>query len=1194
MKQNLMALLGALVLIAGGCDRGPQSGRPDNATGSAQTTTVPSELKQASAAESASPASNDGPTLRAALADFNRGAAYMEQYQYSKAAAAFQRVVQQYPDWTAARFNLGLAYLNMMGESEGRDNLEQAKQTFLAILQHEPDHAYANFCLGMYYQHLGEMEPALERFHNVYQQAPNDPYVAYKYAETLRTVGRIDDAIPILESIVEENPGFISAAYLLATLYTRAGSRDRAMPLFDRFKELNAAELTGGSHVVQAKYGAAGRYYQVLGADDLPLPPRDMGEVSPVVFSPKTRTLKTKTTAWDWGQGTIGLVGIAVADVDADGDLDLCLTAAGDQGDAAIWINDGTGNFTAGPSVAQRVVSPCFGDVDNDGDIDLWLGRAGPDGVLLNDGDGNFQPGTYDALAGPDTLTHGARLLDLDSDGDLDYLAYRLASGNLPPSDSSRAAAASIYNTNGDGTFVDVAPDLGLALPDTPIAAVAYDDLDNDYDLDLVLFPAAGTPLVWVNHRLGDYRIAEAAATGLDVQAVRSATTGDPDKDGDRDLLVFTAAGVRLLENQGELQFLPNEDFANRHGSLGGTGGQFADMDNDGDLDIVIGDAMRRDGTRGPVLLINTWPDRQFVDVTEVDPGNLLAAVTTGGDASCVVADFNGDGRNDLLLAPAGKEPVIIDNVTDGGHWIQLDLVGTRPKDNKARSNHSAIGARVEVKTGAVHQQFLVGGSSGAVAMQPLRVHAGLGDSSSVDWLRILWPDAVLQGELELAANGRTTIEETQRKASSCPYLFAWNGERFEFVADFGGVGGLGYLVAPGQYAPPDPTEYLPIPRLEPQGDHYVLQSLTMLEEITYFDEAKLIAVDHPQGTTVYPHEMMAISVPPPQFEMFCFDQPILPRRAVDHRGIDVTQALTAVDRRYAGATQPDPRFAGLAEEHFVELDFGDRLGGLDPQRRIILVLHGWVEYGYSSTNYAAAQAGLQTRAPTIEVFRDGRWIALLRELGYPAGINHVMTVELTGLMQPGDHRLRISSNMELYWDQVFLGEHLPDAEVRIREVAAASADLHFRGYPREYSPDGQHPNLCDYDNVDRSVGWKLMAGDYTRFGDVTALLDAADDRFVITGHGEEITLRFPVAGVGPLPAGSQRSFLLKTDSYCKDMDLYTAHPQTVQPLPFHGMSGYPYGPDEQYPDTQATREYRSQYNTRRVGQHPARIIREP
>jgi hypothetical protein len=193
------------------------------------------------------------------------------------------------------------------------------------------------------------------------------------------------------------------------------------------------------------------------------------------------------------------------------------------------------------------------------------------------------------------------------------------------------------------------------------------------------------------------------------------------------------------------------------------------------------------------------------------------------------------------------------------------------------------------------------------------------------------------------------------------------------------------------------------------------------------------------------------------------------------------------------------------------------------------------------------------------------------------------MTLEMTGKVQSGDQRFRITSNMELYWDRIFLAFHDAQATLLQHEISPRLADLHFRGYPREYSPDGHHPNLYDYGNLDRNAGWKLMAGDYTRYGDVRPLLESTDDCFVIMGHGDEITLRFRAGAPPAVPDEMRRTFILKTDSYCKDMDLYTAFPDTLAPLPFHAMSGYPYGDDQAYPDTEITREYRQRYNTRRV-----------
>jgi len=247
--------------------------------------------------------------------------------------------------------------------------------------------------------------------------------------------------------------------------------------------------------------------------------------------------------------------------------------------------------------------------------------------------------------------------------------------------------------------------------------------------------------------------------------------------------------------------------------------------------------------------------------------------------------------------------------------------------------------------------------------------------------------------------------------------------------------------------------------------------------------------------------------------------------------------------------------------------------------------LCGWVEYGYSSTNFAASQAGLRLQAPSVSVFREGKWVELYHEVGYPAGIRHIMTLDVTGKVLPSDQRIRVSSNMELYWDRIFAASILEDVRLDIREMSAQSADLHFLGYPREYSPDGRHPTLYDYDSVDGAIAWKMMPGEYTRYGDVTELVEEADDCYVIMGRGEELTLRFASDSFGPIPDGCVRSFIFKTDSFCKDMDLYSAYGDTVEPLPFHSMSNYPYGPDENYPDDLKRRHYRQEYNTRRVGE---------
>ena len=145
-------------------------------------------------------------------------------------------------------------------------------------------------------------------------------------------------------------------------------------------------------------------------------------------------------------------------------------------------------------------------------------------------------------------------------------------------------------------------------------------------------------------------------------------------------------------------------------------------------------------------------------------------------------------------------------------------------------------------------------------------------------------------------------------------------------------------------------------------------------------------------------------------------------------------------------------------------------------------------------------------------------------------------------------------------------------------------ARLYARGFSRP-APSGR-PDLPErfvWEELEPAPRWDQHPGRYTRYGEVAALLGASDDRFVILGSGDALTLRFGgvAASLPALPEGWTRDYVLYLDGWAKDRDPNTLEALEVEPLPFHGMSGYPYGPGERFPDSDAHRAWRAEWNTR-------------
>jgi hypothetical protein len=407
--------------------------------------------------------------------------------------------------------------------------------------------------------------------------------------------------------------------------------------------------------------------------------------------------------------------------------------------------------------------------------------------------------------------------------------------------------------------------------------------------------------------------------------------------------------------------------------------------------------------------------------------------------------------------------------------------------------------------------------------------------------------------------------------------IWTWDGRRVRFITDVLGVAPLGASDGEGSYFPVDHDEYVTIPAaaLAPVDGKYDIRVTEELSEVSYLDQIVLYAVDHPAATEIFTNEKFK-SPPYPDFWLFGVKRRIHPIAAKDDSGRDVLANLLATDQKY-----PDqfPRSAtGVAKPHTLELDFGKAA----PDGRAVLLLHGWVDWPDGSTFRAAAQevnGGLIT--PYLQM-QDaaGRWKTMIEDMGMPAGKPKTIAVELK--FPSASRRVRIVTSLCVYWDEIFLSDGPSTAETLQRAAPLASADLQFRGFSAtRVDPRRKQPDLFFYDQVSPVSFWNPTSGLYTKYGDVRALLTDIDDRLVIMGSGDELRLRYDARVLPPPQPGWTRDFLLKVDGWAKDRDPNTAFSATVEPLPFHGMSRYPYAANEHFPSGPAHERYRRDYNTR-------------
>jgi hypothetical protein len=753
--------------------------------------------------------------------------------------------------------------------------------------------------------------------------------------------------------------------------------------------------------------------------------------------------------------------------------------------------------------------------------------------------------------------------VDYDHDGDLDlYITMFVDSG------SPGAAAHNIlWRNNGNSTFTDVSAETALGIAATG-GGVVTTDFNNDRAIDFVFAGGAMGAAIYLNPREGKFT----PLSGIDFSKENlppavGVVAFDFDKDGWMDL-AFThagAPGISLWRNvEGKrLERVALPDF----GWQRGWGIAALDYDNDGWLDLV---AAGESSGGGEIRLLRNLGSKGWSDVTK---DVHLDAAKLNQPRAIAVADIEGHGAADLVVTQLGGAPVILRN--EGGNknnWMRIDLKALN--DNK-----SGIGTKVELYAGTLYQKWEVAGASGYLGQSALPILAGLGPERNAEVIRLLWPTGVPQDEINLAANKAQSIAELDRRGSSCPVLFSWNGREYEFIADMIGPGVVGHWVAPAERDVPDPDEYLKVSAhsVQPRNGMLSFRFMEPMEETVYLDQVKLLAIDHPAAYEVYPNERFVSAPPFPESRVIASRDARPPVGAWDDRGKDVLALISKRDRKYVTDFEDLP-FTGFAKLHWVELDLGE----WDVKKPLRLIIDGYTDYFTATSMYAADQAGIKVIAPYVEALdAQGKWVRVVEDMGFPAGLERTMVADLTGKLPAGTRRIRIVNNLKIYWDAIRIDQTGDVQDVRVAQVPLAKAALDFLGYPREIRLQPASDTVYSYSNRSMTGPYARAAGSYTRYGDVYDLLRASDDRFVVFGSGEGVKLDFDPRQLPALPVGWARDYFFYADGFEKDLDFYAAHAFTVEPLPRHSMLPYPYPEGKEYPADGEHLGYQLEYNTR-------------
>ena len=517
---------------------------------------------------------------------------------------------------------------------------------------------------------------------------------------------------------------------------------------------------------------------------------------------------------------------------------------------------------------------------------------------------------------------------DIDMDGDLDVI--------LAPDKGN----SFVLRNNGDGSFTKIP----FITQDANISDFQWADLDNDGDPDAAILNKNGQMRLFLNQRLGKF---ENVSENLP-DSILAFTVADVDEDAHLDLVALKRNGeiVRIFHDNDQWKVEPLVKWADMPTSAGEVNSRIfiQDMDNNGRLDIVA-------TTGGKTRIWLGKQDGSFQPFKTILDGTVFS-----------LSDMKGNGRLDAIgMSDNGNATEWINSGSSSYHGEII-----RPRASGAlgdrRINSFGIGGVLEARTGLIFQQQPI--------TSPL-VHFGLGTHEKADLLRIIWPNGSVQAEFaELGRNKTLTNRQTLK--GSCPWLFAYNGKKMNFITDLLWRSPMGLRINAQKTASlGQPEDWVKIrgDQLKQKNGFYDLSVTAELWETHFFDYLSLMSVDHPKNTNIFVDERF--SFPPPEMKVYVTGPLHNLVHAWDENGNDVTEILKKRDNDYLAHFKLT-QYQGVAKKHYITLDLGDKLPLKGP---LWLVAYGWVYPTDSSINVAISQGnpGSTTRIQCADSGRARR-----------------------------------------------------------------------------------------------------------------------------------------------------------------------------------------------------------------------------